>query len=56
MHLLLVIMLSARMRGVEYFVAVEDVLFVVVSPHIRNWSSAASQQEGNLDAPHNGAK
>jgi hypothetical protein len=32
MHLKLVIMVSARMSGVEYFVSVEDVLFVVVKP------------------------
>jgi len=56
MHLHLVIKVSERMRFVEYFVFVQDVVFVVVRPHIRNWSSAASQQERNFDAPHIGAQ
>jgi len=55
MHVQLVMNVSARMRLVENFVFVQDVLFVVVRPHIRNWS-AASQQERNFDAPRIGAQ
>jgi hypothetical protein len=44
------------MRGVEYFVQEEGLLFVIVSPHIRNWSFAAYQQKRNLDAPHIGGQ